>query len=90
MTKFKFIVENGRVTVDTDGTIAEIANEVGHLANTIFSAYMNHDPKQAIAFQTMVMALCGNEYSPTWKRRKSKDDDIEIFEEFYDGEEMLQ
>lgn len=90
MTKFKFIVENGRATVDTDGTMFDIAHEVGHLANTIFSALMNHDPKQATDFKFMVMALCGNEGSPIWKRRKPNVDDIEIFEESYDGEEMLQ
>lgn len=81
MTEFKFIVANGRTTVECDGSIAEIANEVGHLANTIFSAYMNQSPMEGIAFKAMVMALCGNEDSPVWSRRKSQEDDIEIIEQ---------
>lgn len=80
MTEFKFIVANGRTVVEADGNIQEMANEVGHLANTIYSAYMNQDPETAIYFQAMVMALCGNADSPVWVRRKPQADDIEILE----------
>lgn len=45
---------------------------------------MNQSPMEGIAFKAMVMALCGNEDSPVWKRRESQSDDIEIIENTYE------
>ena len=90
MKEFKFIVANGRVTLEADGTIEEISKEVGHLAHIIYSAYMNQSPAEGTAFKAMVIALCGDEDSPVWQRRKSREDDIEIIENTYgDGEDKV-
>ena len=81
----KFIYKNmdGCTTVDCDGTMEEIAAEVGRLAHTLYSAYSHNSPILGSVFKQMVMTIMTGKDSPVWKVRVNEPGDLEIMDNTY-------
>lgn len=78
MKKFVYSCIDDNVTVEADGTLQDLAGEVGRMAHTLYSAYAHKDPVLGEAFRLMVVATITHPDAPTWKVRENIPGDIEI------------
>lgn len=78
MKKFIYTCINDNVTLESDGTLLDVAAEVGRVAHTLYSAYFHQNPELAETFRMMVTATITHPESPTWNVRKNIPGDIEI------------
>ena len=80
MKKFIYTCIDDNVTLESDGTLQDMAAEVGRVAHTLYSAYSHQDPELAEAFRMLVMAAINHPQCPTWNVRQNVPGDIEILQ----------